>query len=333
MAVIRTGVGCLLTLLMTLLVLSTVPALAEFVVERQSVADLKIVFATVESTDITTARARIGGTLRDLDVDEGDLVTRGQRIATVEDEKLPQELAALDARIGALMARVDLAALDLERISALRDRNTVSQARLDEAEATFDAQAGELAAVEAEREVVRQRLKEGDILVPAAGRVLAVQAIDGTVVMPGEPIATLAVETYVLRLQLPERHARFIDVGDEVLVGRGGLKTADGTGGETQQRVGTVRKVYPQMAEGRVVADVEVEGLGDFFVGERVPVYVATGERETIIVPGDYVYRRHGLAYVRLEDGSEVVVQPGPETGAGIEILSGLRPGDVLGQP
>jgi multidrug efflux pump subunit AcrA (membrane-fusion protein) len=82
-----------------------------------------------------------------------------------------------------------------------------------------------------------------------------------------------------------------------------------------------------------VVADVEVEGLGDFFVGERVPVHVATGERETIVVPLDYVYRRHGLAYVRLDDGSEVVVQPGAETDAGIEILSGLRPGDVLGEP
>lgn len=319
-------------LLLALAPLSANSALAEFVIERQSVADRKIVFATVESTDITSARARIGGTLRDLDVDEGDLVKKGQRIATVEDEKLPQELAALDARIGALTARVDLAALDLERIQALRDRNTVSQARLDEAQATFDALAGELAAAEAEREVVRQRQKEGDILAPAAGRVLAVQAIDGTVIMPGEAIATLAVETYVLRLQLPERHARFIEPGDEVLVGRGGLAAADG-GDETQQRVGTVRKVYPQMADGRVIADVEVEGLGDFFVGERVPVYVATGERETMIVPADYVYRRHGLAYVRLEDGSEVVVQPGPETEAGIEVLSGLRPGDVLSEP
>ncbi len=320
-------------LLIALLVSVADSAIAEFIVERQRVVDLKIVFATVESMDITTARARIGGTLRNLEIDEGDLVTRGQRIATVEDEKLPQELAAIDARIGALRARVDLAALDFERISALRDRNTVSQARLDEAQAAFDVVTGELAAAEAEREVVRQRLKEGDVLVPAAGRILEVQAIDGAVVMPGEAIATLAVETYVLRLRLPERHARFIEVGDDVLVGRGGLTTSDEVGGDTPQRAGTVRKVYPQMAEGRVVADVAVEGLGDFFVGERVPVYVATGERETILVPIDFVYRRHGLTYVRLNDDSEVVVQPGPKTEAGIEILSGLRPGDVLGEP
>ena len=306
---------------------------ASFEVERKSVADRKIVFATVESTDVTTARARIGGTLRNLAVDEGDRIERGQRIAVVVDEKLPQQLAALDARIEALAARVDLAAVDLERIQALRARDTVSQARLDEAQASFDALESELAAVRAEREVVRQQQREGDVVAPAAGRVLDVQAIDGTVVMPGEAIATLAVETYVLRLHLPERHARFIKPGDEVLVGRGGLAAANGSDAERTQRLGRVRQVYPQMTEGRVVADVEVEGLGDFFVGERVPVYVATGERETIIVPLDHVYRRHGLAYVRLDDGSEVVVQPGPETDAGIEILSGLRPGDILGKP
>ena len=290
-------------------------------------------FATVESTDVTTARARIGGTLRDLAVDEGDRIEQGQRIAVVVDEKLPQQLAALDARIKALRTRADLAAIDLERIQALRARDTVSQARLDEAKASFDALESELAAVRAEREVVRQQQREGDVLAPAAGRVLDVQAIDGTVVMPGEAIATLAVETYVLRLHLPERHARFIKPGDEVMVGRGGLAVEGGDDAGSTQRIGRVRQVYPQMAEGRVVADVEVEGLGGFFVGERVPVYVATGERETIIVPPDHVYRRHGLAYVRLDDGSEVVVQPGRETEAGLEILSGLRPGDVISQP
>ncbi|MGI9420918.1 MAG: efflux RND transporter periplasmic adaptor subunit, partial [Geminicoccaceae bacterium] len=62
---------------------------AGFEVERQDVADRKIVFATVESTDVTMARARIGGTLQQLAVDEGDRITRGQRIAVVVDEKLP----------------------------------------------------------------------------------------------------------------------------------------------------------------------------------------------------------------------------------------------------
>ena len=42
---------------------------------------------------------------------------------------------------------------------------------------------------------------------------------------------------------------------------------------------GRVRLVYPEIQGGRVIADVEVAGLGDYFVGERTRVYVADGER------------------------------------------------------
>ncbi|MGI9509074.1 MAG: hypothetical protein ACR2QJ_06970 [Geminicoccaceae bacterium] len=125
--------SCLSALLLVLGGLVCQSSAADFEVERQRVADRKIVFATVESTDVTTARARIGGTLQNLIIDEGHRIERGQRIAVVVDEKLPRQLAALDARVEAPEARVDLAAVDLECIQALRARDTVSQARLDEA--------------------------------------------------------------------------------------------------------------------------------------------------------------------------------------------------------
>ena len=54
-----------------------------------------------------------------------------------------------------------------------------------------------------------------------------------------------------------------------------------------------------------------VAGLGDYFVGERTRVYVATGTREALVLPAAYVYRRSGVNYVRLADGDEIVVQPG----------------------
>ncbi|MCX6020110.1 MAG: biotin/lipoyl-binding protein, partial [Chloroflexi bacterium] len=59
-----------------------------FVVEPKTVADEKAVFATVESTDVVPARARIGGTVVELAVKEGDAVKQGQIVATIGDEKL-----------------------------------------------------------------------------------------------------------------------------------------------------------------------------------------------------------------------------------------------------
>ncbi|HYD29792.1 MAG TPA: efflux transporter periplasmic adaptor subunit, partial [Azospirillaceae bacterium] len=102
---------------------------------------------------------------------------------------------------------------------------------------------------------------------------------------------------------------------------------------------GIVRQVYPEMTGGQVVADATVSGLGDFFVGERVRVYIATGTREAVVIPAGYVFRRFGTDFVRLADGSEVPVQVGgpiPAVGndpGGLEILSGVKPGDILVRP
>jgi multidrug efflux pump subunit AcrA (membrane-fusion protein) len=102
---------------------------------------------------------------------------------------------------------------------------------------------------------------------------------------------------------------------------------------DEELREGRVRLVYPEIKGGRVMADVEVEKLGDYFVGERTRVYVTTGKREAIVIPPDYVFRRAGLNYVKLKDGTVVVVQPGEQRAEGLEILSGLKEGDVVVAP
>ena len=169
-------------------------------------------------------------------------------------------------------------------------RGVNSQMQLDQARTALDVAERTLAAMRSDRDVIMQQAAEGAVLAPGAGRVLTVPVSEGRVVLPGETIATLAEDNYILRLSLPERHARFMRAGDKVLIAARGDQTE---AGETMRK-GKVRLVYPEIQGGRVIADVDVEGLGDYFVGERTRVYVATGKRETIVVPAAYVYR--GLA-------------------------------------
>lgn len=312
-------------------------------IQPRPVEDLKAVFATVESVHETLARTRIGGTIAELKVKEGDKVTTGQLLATVRDPKLPLQIVSLDARIQALQAQQHQAALELDRAQRLRASGTGTQQRLDDAQSAVDVARAQIAAMKAERSVVEQQLREGEVLAPANGRVLQVKVIDGAVVVPGETVASIATETYVLRLHLPERHARFMHEGDPVLVGKRGLAPsapqATAPVGETALKRGTVRQVYPELSGGQVVADATVSGLGDFFVGERVRVYVATGTRQAIVVPPDWIVRRFGTDFLRLADGTETPVQVGGSIPAldgqpgGIEVLSGLKPGDVIVRP
>ncbi len=301
---------------------------AEYIVKPSIVPDRKAVFGRVESVHQTEARARIAGTLVKVSVVEGDRVEAGEQIALVQDPKLPLRLAETDARLKSLSAQRDEAELNFKRTAVLRKANAASQAQYDQARTALDVVTAQIAAMQAERELILEEQKEGAVLAPVSGRVLKVNKIAGTVIMPGESVATLAQETYVLRIYLPQRHARFIKEGDAVEVGAAGLSSTP-----EEMREGRIRLVYPELERGQVVADVAVKGLGHFFVGERTLVYVATGRRKTYVVPKDFVFRRFGVYFVRIKNLGEVPVQVGAETPEGVEVLAGIKTGDILVAP
>ena len=313
-----------------------VPARAQsFVVAQRSLADEKAVFATVESRNIEPARARIGGTVVELTVREGDAVTQGQTIALVGDDKLQLRLRSLDAQIDGLRAQLAQAQIEFTRADALARTGSVSRQALDQTRTAVDVANSTLAARIAERAVVEQQVTEGAVLAPTAGRVLQVTVTAGTVVLPGDTVARIAEADYVLRLSLPERHAAYLLAGDKVRLDGADL----GTSGPV---FGTVSLVYPQIRDGRVFADATATGVGRYFVGQRIRVWVAAGERPGIVIPASYVRNRFGLSYVlrRTADGGteDIPIQrgrdlPGPDMPDGVEILSGLRTGDVLVAP
>ena len=49
---------------------------------------------------------------------------------------------------------------------------------------------------------------------------------------------------------------------------------------------GRITLVYPQIQDGRVIADAAVPGLGSYFVGQRIPVWISAGERMSYVIPG-----------------------------------------------
>ncbi len=314
----------------------TASAADSYVVRAAVVPDQKAVFATVESRRVVPARARIAGIVADIAVKEGDHVELGQIVATVGDEKLLLQMKSLDAQIAGLEAQVSQAETDLARAEDLFSRGTVPRTRLDETRTAHNVATNALRSRVAERSVIQQQLKEGGVLAPAAGRVLKVPLTSGAVVMAGESVADIAEQNFVLRLRVPERHARFLKAGDPVRVDAAEL-------GESEPRFGKIVLVYPRIEDGRVIADASVEGLGDYFVSERIRVWISAGERTAFIVPESFITTRFGVDYVKVRPDDEkpaidVPVQRGRELPRadlpdGIEILSGLKAGDRLVRP
>lgn len=306
-----------------------------FLVRPVDIADEKAVFATVEAANVVPARARIGGTVIDLKVQWGDHVDQGQVIATIGDRKLALQASSYGAQVQAAQAQMAQAQLEFQRAQRLIAENAIAKNSFDQARTAYNVAVSNVRSLVAQKDVVMQQAAEGAVLAPTAGRVITVPVTSGTVIMPGDTIATVAEGDYVLRLEIPERHARSIKVGDPVRLDGGDL----GLGGA---RFGTINLVYPQIDNGHVVADATVRDLGDYFVGERVRVWVSAGLRRTIVVPEALIVTRSGIDYARLwqPDGQtlDVPVQRGqeihkPDHKDGIEVLSGLTAGDKLLKP
>jgi RND family efflux transporter MFP subunit len=315
-----------LLLMLTALILAAPTFGQTMDVTLQSVTEWKMVFGQVETRNRLPARARIGGTVVDLFVTEGDLVAAGARVARIEDSKLDFQIDALDARLTALESRLSTARSELARGEALMEREVITSRRLEELQTAVSVIEGEISNIQAERLIVEQQITEGAVLAPDAGIVLAVHISRGSVVTPGEAIAVIASGGVFLRLAVPERHATDLAQGDRIEIGT-----------DRAVRDGTLEKLYPQIEGGRVQADVEVEGLDPTFVGRRVPVRLPVGQRDAILVPQTAISRSGGLDFVSVAAPTgpvkRAVVPAGTYQRDGViwrEILTGLSVGDKV---
>ena len=333
----RTLLAGLVGAISTVLPLMSAAAAAEMTVQAIDRPDVKAVFGQVQSRDVVPARARIGGTIVELSIEEGSAVKAGDVVAVVVDDKLALQLDAVDARLKALSAELANAQTELERAQKLLRTGVVPKSRVDQLQTQVDVLTNQVTATEADRAVLLQQQAEGNVIAPAPGRILTVPVTKGSVVLPGETVARIAGGGYFLRLSLPERHAAHIKVGDEVTVGSRGMMELDDKAPVSH---GHVVKVYPEIEGGRVLADVEVEGLGDFFVGERTRVWIPVASRMVIAVPENAVVNRYGVDYVHITgaagevDVPVVVGSPFDDNGTPkVEILSGLSEGDTVVLP
>ena len=154
-------------------------------VHAAPVQDMKPVAAMVATADTADARARIGGVLTSLLVDEGVQVTRGQRIATVVDDRIGLETRALDAQAAAYAAEAERAAKDLARTQTLVDRGVYAPARLDQGKAVAEAAQKQADAARAQSAASAEVANQGAIVAPASGKVTWAGVPAGSVVTPG----------------------------------------------------------------------------------------------------------------------------------------------------
>jgi len=293
------------------------------VLTPQPITEWKAVYGVVETRDRVPARARISGTIVELDVSEGDIVKAGQRIALIKDDKLDFKLATMDAQISTLKSRLKTAVVDLERGQELIKRGVITKQRLDQLATQVDVLNGEILTIQSNQAVVKQQVSEGEVIAPDDGIVLSVPTSKGAVATPGEGLVIIGGGGIFLRLSIPERHSASLKAGEKIQIG--------------ESETGLLVKIYPQIEGGRVLADVEVEELDGRFIGRRVPVRLPVGERRVLLVPDSAVSMHSGIDFVTVQNDQQPL-RHAVVLGASVmrdgqiwhEVLTGLTAGDKV---
>lgn len=152
--------------------------------------------------DETRLSFAVGGVIRDIPVREGEAVTAGQTLATLETTQV--DAGATQAREGWLKAR-----RDLERGRKLFRDDVLTREQLEDLGTAEKVAKAALDAAEFNRGYAR-------IAAPADGHVLRRLSEAREIVAPGQPVLTVgnAASGLVLRLGLADRDVVRVRVGD-----------------------------------------------------------------------------------------------------------------------
>lgn len=276
-----------------------------------------LVAGTVEPLRSIQLAARTDGVIAEVDVEAGDRVRAGQRLARIDVSEQQAELARAEAALREARANV-------ERLEALRERRFVDAASALSARAALEA-------AESDVELWRTRV--------AFGRIEA--SIDGVVIQrliePGAAVGRLApafeladLDRLVLRVGVSELDAASIRPEAEVEV------AIDALGGETINA--RVRRVFPAADASSRLVTVELDlpeaharGVRPGFLARAR--FAVESRADALAVPAAAVgLGEQSFVMVIGEDG----VLERREVGTGVvrgewrEITAGLRAGETI---
>ncbi len=276
--------------------------------------------ATVQARDRAEIRARASGAVSALDVEEGQRVTAGQRLARIDQP-------AYQSLIDKARAQVEKARRDLLAAQQLKTQGVLPKQQVDDAEFNLRQARLELRRLEDERGL-------GAVTSPIDGVVVSRAVERGEAISAGAALfevadlAALEVELYV-----PERHLGRLKTGLPVQV------SADATGDGVL--TGRVERIAPTVDPRSGTVKVTV-ALGDGAIDEshtlRPGMYVRARivldtRDDAVLVPRRAVIYENDRAFAfRVDDGvaRKLALKVGHADRDRLEIRDPLKAGDTV---
>lgn len=146
--------------------------------------------AVMEAVRQSTVSAQIAGRIVELRFDVGDYVKKGEVIARIDERSAARALEASEAQVQEAQAALANARSQYERSKQLLAQKFISQAALDQAEATYKAAQARVGALVAGAGQAATERSYATVLAPYSGVVMARHVELGEMASPGRPLMT-----------------------------------------------------------------------------------------------------------------------------------------------
>jgi RND family efflux transporter MFP subunit len=160
-------------------------------VELRDVDEVYAADGVVEAVRQSTVAAQIAGRIVELGADVGDRVAKGQVLARIDDRQAAQVVASSEAQIARATADLANARATLDRNRKLLEKQYISQAAVDRAQAEHDAAAAALAAARAGTGAAMAARSHTVITAPFSGVIAERPVQVGEMAQPGRPLFAL----------------------------------------------------------------------------------------------------------------------------------------------
>ncbi len=276
---------------------------------------------------------QVAGKVEEISVAVGDRVAPGRELARLDPSDYRLMVKSLESNLASAEAAAKNSQAAYQRQSRLYENNTVSKSELDLYEAQRDSDRAQAESLRAQLEQAENQLDHTRLSAPFAGFIASRTVEEHETVSAGQPVFTL-VDPQQLKVELgmPERLISRIRPGDPVEV------SVDIFPGEEIAGVVSEVGVALDGSTGSYPVKVEIadppEGLRPGMAAEAVFTFPFAAGGGYIVPTSallkDMVSGENFLWIV--EDGRAVrrPVEIGELVSGGVEIVSGLSPGEIV---
>ncbi|MBW2090537.1 MAG: efflux RND transporter periplasmic adaptor subunit [Deltaproteobacteria bacterium] len=298
-------------------------------VEQKTVALSLELVGSATANRVSRVAAEVAGLVRTMHFKEGDLVSQGDTLVTLDRTSQRLSLEAARAALATVSIRLDKARLDLKRSATLKKARTISDQNYEKD--LFNVRSLEQEVARAKVEVARitDRINRMTVRAPFTGFIIEQHTEVGQWLIPGAPIATLMdLSTIKVRVLLPERYLGEIKVGFSANV------TFDAFKGETF--TGRVSAIIPAAEEKSRNLPMEISlpnADGRIKAGLLARVSLKGSPRKACLLPKDALVLKKGsttVFVVRKETVYPVQVRVGEAHGQQVEIFGKINPGQMV---